>query len=66
MPKIKIDPEAPLKDFILQHGTQVGNLGELWAHTEAIFHWDGAYLYLVPKEEVPDQVVEDLKLDAVI
>jgi hypothetical protein len=66
MTKKKIDPDNTMRDFIVLHCKKEGNMGELWAHSEHFFHWDGAYLYLVPKEDVPDSVLEALKLDSVL
>jgi hypothetical protein len=66
MIKIKIDPDRPLRDYLMQHCKRTDEQGELWAHSEHFFHWDGAYLYLVYRGDVPDSVLEALKLDSVL
>lgn len=66
MPKIKIDPDTPITEFFLQHASSLDRGAQVWFHADPFLVWEGGYWYLVTKEDVPDSVLEGLKLDAVI
>jgi hypothetical protein len=67
--KILIDPEQPLQRFLTRYAQQViGEDLKMYVRLPEWMQWDGltGSLTLLPAEEVPEAVLEDLKLDKII
>lgn len=66
--KIKVDPQMTIATFLLRYGSLYSYEDSKWqyAYYEGFFRQDEGGIFLVPKEEVPDHVVEDLKIDPVL
>jgi hypothetical protein len=64
---IIVDPDQSLAQFLLRNGNLVTDGEKHYLHFEGFFQYtaDGLLL-LLPTQDVPDSVLEALKLDSVL